>query len=364
MKAECSKEKLKDGLLVADRITGKNLSLPILSYIYLHAIKNKIIIRSTNLDIGVEIVIPAKVIHDGIVVVPGSLIISILSNSPHEMVTLEEVNGNVTITTPNLNTIIKSIPCDDYPNLPKNDTGEKFTINTSCITSGIQSVVFSAALSDIKPEISSVYIYSNNSDLIFVSTDGFRLAEKKFPLKLNNEFKAIIPYKNALEIARILDGNDNESVIFLSPSLISIQNGVYTITSRLIDGVYPDYPQLIPSSFSTTSRVSRQDLVNTLRLAHIFCDRTNQIQLTLQVADSVFMIHSQNTEKGEYSSSIQTILDGEDLQMNINVRYLVDVLPLFHRPTVFIGCNGRGKPLLSRDDGDNSFLYIVMPMNR
>ncbi len=364
MKVECVKEKLKNALVTADRVTSKNLSLPILSYVYIQAVKNKIIIKSTNLDIGVEIVIPAKVITEGIVVVPGSLLISVLSNSTHEMLTIEDVNGNITITTPNLNTIIKSIPSDDYPNLPKNETNNEYILNTSLLTSGIQSVVFAASLSDIKPEIASVYLYSHNSELLFVSTDGFRLAEKKFPIKLLNEFKAIIPYKNALEIARILEGSDEDSKILLSPSLISIQSGIYTITSRLIDGVYPDYPQLIPSSFSTTSKIPKQDLVNTLRLAHIFCDRTNQIQLTIQVSDALFMIYSQNTEKGEYSSSLQSIVDGEDLQMNINVRYLVDVLSILHHPTVFIGCNGRGKPLLVRDDGDNSFLYLVMPMNR
>ncbi len=365
MKVECSKDKLKDALLTLERVTGKNLSLPSLSFIYLYVSKNKLLLRATNLDIGVEVTIPAKVFSDGSVLIPGQLFISVLNNSLYDMVTLEEFGGNITLSTPTYTSLIKCISSDDYPDLPKTLKEKPFILEARSFVNGIQSVVFSSSVSDIKPEISSVYIYTNNSELLFVSTDGFRLAEKKFNHKYSTDsLKIIIPFKNALEIARILENVDDNVTIYTSSSLILLESGSYTITSRLIDGVYPDYPQLIPTSFLTTIKTPHKDLYNTLKLAHIFCDKTNQIRITIQPEDTLFEIHSQNSEKGEYSEKMSSIIDGDGLEMNVNVRYIVDVFHILKRPTTMIGCNGKGKPLLIKDDGDNSFLYLVMPMNR
>src|SRR3989338_5215409 len=348
MKAECSREILKNILITLDRVTGKNLSLPSLSFIYIRTNKNKLLLRATNIDIGVEVSIPAKILHEGYVLIPGQLLISVLYNSLYEIVTLEECNGNITLSTPT--------------NTSKEN---EFVFESKNFISGIQSVVFSSAVSDIKPEIASVYIYTLESELYFVSTDGFRLAEKKYNHSHSTDsLKIIIPFKNAIEIGRILENAEEQVSIYTSPSLLLLESGGYIITSRLIDGVYPDYPQLIPSSFSTTIKAPQKDIHNTLKSAHIFCDKTNQIQLTIHSEGAVFEVHSQNSEKGEYSEKISSLIDGEDVEMNVNVRYLSEVFPILKRSTTMIGCNGKGKPLLIKDDGDNSFLYLVMPMNR
>ena len=365
MKAECSREILKNILITLDRVTGKNLSLPSLSFIYIRTNKNKLLLRATNLDIGVEVSIPAKILHEGCVLIPGQLLISVLYNSLYEIVTLEEFNGNITLSTPTYTSVIKCISSDDYPNLPKTSKENEFVFESKNFISGIQSVVFSSAVSDIKPEIASVYIYTLESELYFVSTDGFRLAEKKYNHSHSTDsLKIIIPFKNAIEIGRILENAEEHVSIYTSPSLLLLESGGYIITSRLIDGVYPDYPQLIPSSFSTTIKAPQKDIHNTLKSAHIFCDKTNQIQLTIHSEGAVFEVHSQNSEKGEYSEKISSLIDGEDVEMNVNVRYLSEVFPILKRSTTMIGCNGKGKPLLIKDDGDNSFLYLVMPMNR
>ena len=208
MKIECIKEKLRNALSLLDRITGRHLSLPILSFVYCEARKNILILRATNLDIGVEIQIPIKTNQEGFCMIPAQLISNSLFPIPFENITLSSENDQIFITTPKHHIIIKGfIKTDDFPQLPKLEKGVVIEIETKQFISGVKSVLYSAAPTEIKPEIASVYFYTTKEHLIFVSTDGFRLAEKKVPFVTPNEVHAIIPYKNAIEIIRLLEGS-------------------------------------------------------------------------------------------------------------------------------------------------------------
>ena len=193
MKIECIKDKLVEAIAKADRLTSKNLSLPILACINIKAAKNSLVIRATNLDCGIEIKIAAKVDEGGEIALQGGVLNSLLSGLPREKnITLESKEGNVVISTSTNTTLIKTFPTEDFPTIPKLDTSKVIEINPRLLVKGFKSVVYSASLSTVKPELASVYVYKDEDELVFVSTDSFRLAEKKVKIKDSLEFPSVI----------------------------------------------------------------------------------------------------------------------------------------------------------------------------
>ena len=180
MRIEIKKDLLKQVVGQAERVTSKNLTLPILNSILLETEENRLTIKATNLEIGLEIEIPVKVEKSGQVAVSAQLLGNFLNNiSQEEKINLKEDNGNLIIQTQSSETTIKCQSTEDFPIIPRVTDGGVIEIEANDFVSGLKSVLFSASLSDIKPEISSVYLYTDNDKIIFVSTDSFRLAEKK-----------------------------------------------------------------------------------------------------------------------------------------------------------------------------------------
>ncbi len=365
MKAECSGESIKKAVAQAERVVSKNLTLPILSSILILASKKSIKFRSTNLSLGIEIEIPAKVEKEGIVAVSGSVFQNIFTNiHTNSTVSLEVSHDNLLVSTKNNNILVKCQPYDDFPTIPS-VTGEITTIPGKKFLEGILSTYYSSAFSDIKPEISSIYIYPENETLVFVATDSFRLAEKRVKVKNTTEFQPIlIPFKNISEIIRIMDGYDGDIRICFSKNQLSISyEGIY-ITSRLIDGVFPDYKQIIPKGRSTMAVVLKQDLVNSLKISNIFSDKFNQISLSLSPTKKLLAFSGKNNDVGENTTTIDAALEGEEVEVNINYKYLLDCMQSIPEDSISLEFNGVSKPIIVRGVGNHSFTYLVMPMNR
>ncbi|KKP82506.1 MAG: polymerase III subunit beta protein [Candidatus Moranbacteria bacterium GW2011_GWF1_35_5] len=236
MKAECIKEKLKEAVFQVGKISAKNLSLPILESILIEAKGSEIVLKATNLDIGLEVRIPAKVEKPGAVAVPGYLLggfIQMLEGD--NVVRLEAINNNLSVSTKKNSTLIKSYSADEFPNIPRvEEKEESLSIEAFKIVSGIKAVSFSALASDIKPEISSVYIYVDNGKLYFVSTDSSRLAEKKFDIKSESNFSSsIIPIKNANELVRIMENITGDVILDFNKNQMSVSNPQIYFTSRV-----------------------------------------------------------------------------------------------------------------------------------
>lgn len=365
MKFECSNTRLKALLTLLDRVTGKQLSLTTLSYIYCSTEKNIARLRATNLDIGVEVSFPVKTIQSGHCILPGQTIAQILSSIPFENISLDFHSSSVFLETPKHHLEFKIPPYEDFPSIPQINDSPSLVVSVKDFINGITTVLYSASITEIKPEISSVYCYTQNNTLIFVSTDGFRLAEKKINIKTPEDFKMIIPYKNAAEITRMLHEYQNEDLtITLSSSQCSLSTPSVYIHTRLIDGVYPDYPQLIPSTFLTTVRVRKDEFHNACKLTSVFCDKSNQLSLVVKPNDTLFELSAKNTPLGENTIQVDIEASGEDIDVFYNIRYVLDVFQSIDKTHLILGFNGKSKPLVIRPEGDNSFTYLIMPVNR
>ncbi len=365
MKLECGIEKLKNGILQVEKITGKNLTLPVLSSILLIAGGKSLKLRATNLSLGIEIEIPAKIEKEGIMAITGSTLASIFSNFiQNDIVYLEGDDGNLSVKTKKSKIKLKGQAHEDFPTIPLVD-GKTFEIEAKKLVEGVKSVYYSSSPSDIKPEISSVYVYTNDENLIFVSTDSFRLAEKKVKVKGIDEIQGImIPFKNISEIIRIFgEVNDTVKVCFNKNQISFSSNNIY-LTSRVIDGIFPDYRQIIPKEFAVEAVVLKQDLLNALKISNIFSDKFNQINLRISQKEKVFELSSSNNDIGENKTYLDVAMKGDDAELSFNYKYFLDCFQSISADSISIRLNQASKPMVISGSSDNSFTYLIMPMNR
>ncbi len=365
MKIECEIKKIKEAISQTERIIGKNLTLPVLSSILLITKGKTLKLRATNLSLGIEVEIPAKVEKEGVVAILGQVLGSIFSNVyQNESVFIEENNGNLLIKTKKSQIKLKGQSYEDFPTIPI-VSGKNFEIDAKKFTEGIKGVYYSSSPSDIKPEISSVYIYSNDGNLVFVSTDSFRLAEKKIKTKEKEEIEGIlIPFKNIPEILRVFGDFSGDLKICFNKNQISIStDGIY-LTSRVIDGVFPDYRQIVSKEFKTEVVVLKEDLLNALKLSNIFSDKFNQVNLLIDPKKKIFELSSSNNDVGENKTYLDATLSGEEVQLGFNYKYFIDCFQSINSDSVSIKINGAQKPIIISGVSDNSFLYLIMPMNR
>lgn len=366
MKLECIKEKLKERVIQAERITGKNLNLPILSSIMLIAEKKSLKIRATNLDLGVEFDLPAKVEKEGSVVVPGSVFAGVLSGLfTGKNITLELVNNNLVISTEKNTTLIKSYSADDFPTIPQVKNTQSVNISSEDLVLGVKSVWYSSAVSDIKPEIASVYIYNLNGKIVFVATDSFRLAEMNIKNEKISEFQnVIIPVKNINEIVKIFDNTvQNIKVSFDQNQIMFSSDGV-CITSRVVSGVYPDYKQIIPTEFTTEVTILKEDIVNALKLTNIFTDKFNKINIRTDIKNKTLELNSKNIDIGENMTNINAVIKGDSFDVNFNYKYILDGFQVIHQDSVVLKYNSKKEVFIIQGVLDDSFMYLVKPMNK
>ncbi len=365
MKLECSIEKIKNALLIAERVTGKNLTLPVLGSVLWVATNKTLILRATNLSIGIEIEVPAKIEKEGVVAIRGDILSSLFSVLQGDStVFFELINGNLSVKTKSSSILLKSIPHDDFPTIPT-VTGESIIIPSKKLLEGIKSVYYSASISDIKPEIGSVYLYPEDDTVVFVATDSFRLAEKKVKLKQKLSFDGIlIPFKNTMEILKVFDTVSDDITITIQKNQIALSTSGIYITSHVVDGVFPDYKQIIPKQSTTETTILKEDFISALKVSNVFSDKFNQITLNIKPTEKVFEIEAKNSDVGENNTFLTGSFTGEDVSVNFNYKYIIDCFQSINQDSLKLRFNGSSKPLIVSGVGDASFMYLIMPMNR
>lgn len=367
MKIECLKDNLTESISIAEKISGRNLTLSVLNNLLLIAKDNKFFIRSTNLDLGIEIEVQCKIEKEGIVAVSGSILhglISTIYNS--NKINLEVVNNNLVVSTPSNNALIKTVPHDDFPTIPSVKSKNPINIKSLDLINGLKSVWYSASISSIKQELSSVYIYHNDEKLIFVSTDSFRLAEKTLIIKdkIDNFEPILIPLSNIAEIIRVLEYVGGSINVNISNNQISFVSDKIYLTSRLINGNFPDYKQIIPKKYTTEVVVLKQDIINTLKNTNVFSDKFNQVSFSINPEEKSFTISSRSEDIGEVTDVVDAAISGEALNINFNHKYISDCFQSINSDSVSLEFAGLSKPMVVRGVGDPSFFYLVMPMNK
>lgn len=349
---------------LVSRISTKHITLPILQCVKLEAKDGKINLQATNLEISIEIPIEGIIIEEGVVAIPAQLFLQSIQFISQPEITLRTEEQVLQLETINTNTSIKIFSVEDFPKLNQLQ-GEEIKLQGANFSYGIKSVAFAASQTSIKPELGSVFIQQNKEhSLTFVATDSFRLMEKTISQKgLVLEQSLMIPQKNALELAKVCDVNEQDPVFITNENQCALRfpNGVY-ISSRLVTGNFPDYIQIIPKEFITHLTVLKEDLSNSFKKTNIFLNKFRQV--SLMITNNNLTISSQNNELGHTTNTVKAQVEGEELTLNFNQQYIIDPLNYINDDSIKLSFAGVGRAMIMQGVTDKSLRYLVMPMNK
>jgi len=369
MEIICLQENLKKAVNIVQNIIGKNLTLPVLNNILLTAEKNQLKLISTDLEIAITCQTSSKVKKEGEITIPAKLFSNFINNTPNKKIEIKSKDSSLQITSENLKSIIKGISAKEFPLIPKTKSKPIIKIKSDKLRQALTQVINFTSLSDIRPEISGIFISFNSNNIKFTSTDSFRLGEKIITLKnnKNNKIKKsiIIPLKTAQELIRILSDQNKEELIDITieQNQILFETSNIQIISRLIEGNYPDYEQLISKQFETNLLLDRKELINVIKINSLFSSRINDIRLKVIPKKSLLEISAENIEIGENKSEIKGEIKGKEVDVIFNYKYLLDGLNNIFNDKIILGLNSKVSPGILKPVGDSSFTYVIMPIN-
>jgi DNA polymerase-3 subunit beta len=372
MKVTLLKEKLNEGLKVVERIIGKSLTLPILNNILISTEKNFLNLKATDLEIGINWWSFAKIEEEGKIVVPTRLLSDFINLLPEKQIELEKKDLILKISCDNYQTQIKGFLPEDFPIIPKIQETDTVLVDINSFCQGLEQVVGLATSSTTRPEISGVYFLFQKDLIIMAATDSFRLGEKKIfsetPLT-QKEYSFILPQKTARELINIFGEKNGQLKIYFSPNQIMFEilmpetpHPQIQLVSRLIEGEFPNYQEIIPKKYETQIITSKNEFLNQIKLASLFSGKINEVKFTVNPKNQTIEIFSQNPETGEYKSSLPGKIKGQEITISFNWRFIIDGLLNIKSPEVIFELNGEDGPGVLKPEGDQSYIYIVMPI--
>lgn len=367
MRITIAKEKILRAIQTAERVAGKSSITNSTASIQIEAVKNGLYVKASNPEIGLEIFISASVGEVGGVVLPSGALFSFLSNiQGTKEITLESDEKSLKVSGGNYGATLRVLGEEYIPVIPKSEAESSIVIKSSDFIEGLNSVWFSASISSVKPELSSVYVYNDNGFMCFVATDSFRLAEKKIKTNKNiDDFPSVlIPRSNVAEIVKIFEENDSDLTIELGKNHVTIKNQNIYVISRVVSGVFPDYRQVVPKSSLSEATIFKSELEHALKVGSVFSDKFNQVNVSLDVSKKRIDILTKNNDTGESKATIQATTSGENIAMSFNIKYIVEGLSIIKNESISLSWNGERRPIIMRSINDVSFFYLIMPMNR
>ncbi len=369
MKIYIQKEHLEQALSDITRVAQPNHQNQTLQGVRVSVKPHLVIFQATNIEMSVEVRTPGEsedIQQDTSFVIPARVFYDVVKLLHTGEVVLSFTNTTCSIQTKKGTVQLTLLPTQDFPPLPQAQSKIQYSLPKELFIQGVQSVVYAASNSTIKPELASVLVYTEGSSLVFVATDSFRLAEKKIPFISEDEFPTtLIPVKNAQEIISFLQNSKNDSIsCIVDEDMCVFTTGTITLSSRLTSGTFPEYRKIIPKQFHTECIALKEDVVGVLKKAAVVSDASKQVTIAVQLEEKSVVCTSKNSTTGEMSEGITATIEGQSLSLNFNQKYMIDCFQSIPVDSVKLSFAGPSKPLIIQGVSDGSFLYVVMPMNK
>jgi DNA polymerase III subunit beta len=373
MKFISLQENLKKGLNIVGHATSKNINLPILNNILIKIEEGNIELISTNLEIGVKYLLRGKIESEGNFTVDSKLItdyINLLNGG--EKVKIEERNKELKIESDNYKTKIKGEVAKDFPLIPTINGESAYILDINDLKKSLSQVIFAVSNSENRVELTGVLFSFNKDKLNLATTDSYRLAEKEVVIKENSkkeEEVVIVPAKTIQELLRILNNFDedidgvNDVKISISDNQVLFTFDSVSLISRLINGRYPDYKQIIPNESRTEAIIDKQEFIRAVKAVSLF-SKSGINDITILFLKNKISISSFSGASGESQAEILADIKGDENEITINYRYLLDGLNNIDEKNITIKVLNNNTPCLIEPEKENNYLYIVMPIKQ
>ncbi len=375
MKISSLQENLKNGLFIVGHIAGKNANLPILNNVMIKSSeKGDIKLITTDLEIGIVTRVRGRIEKEGEFTIEAKILSDYISLLPNQKIDLEIDKNNALIKCENYKTIIKGESAEEYPLVPEVEKEIYFKTNIDNFKKALSQVVFAVASSETRMELSGVFFNFNKEKLIMAATDSYRLAEKTVNIETNTEEEknVIIPAKALQEVIRIIsvlkneELNENNNITFyLSDNQILFIVGNTEIVSRLIEGQYPDYRQIIPVNCKTKAKIDRGDLLRAVKAAALFSKiGINDINLDFPENQNKMIVSSASGQTGENITELDAEVKGEDNGIVVNYKYVLDGINNIDSEKIIIEVVDGNTPCVLKGEGDDDYSYVIMPIKQ
>lgn len=364
MNISCTTENLKKGLAIVSHIVGKNQNLPILNNVLLSCEDGVLTLATTNLEIGIQTQVRGKVGKAGNVTIPARLLTDYINNLTADTVELNTKGLQLTVIAKGSKTTIKGVDAAEFPLLPGIEATQAFSLSVGLLKTALKQTVFAASRDSARPELGNVLTKVQNNSLTLAATDSYRLAEKQIPVQTAGEFQVLVPQNTLLEAQRVFGESTDEQVnVEVNDNQIKISNTSTFLISRISEGQFPDYRQIIPESSNTTATVGIQALTQAVRATSIFC-RQGIDDIKLYFANNKLTISALNDQVGESEVVVDVELSGEESEIVFNYHYLLDVLAVIQGSEVLVGVSDSSLPGVVKPKSGSDYVYVIMPIKQ
>ena len=377
MKFSCTRDNLHQGLSIVSHLSSKNLNLPILQNVLLKAEGGMMYLSSTNLEMAVKCYVRGKVDEAGECTIPAKLLFDYVSLLPNETVNLVQDGGNLHITCGRYKTKINGLPASEFPLIPSVQATRSYQLPANEFREGLSRVLFAVASNEARPELTGVCMTFEQSEttgtLVMAATDSYRLAEASVSLPggVSVPSRVIVPARTLAELSRILsvfrDSVDSPVSVTLhfSDNQLVMSYGQVELTSRLLEGNYPDYRQIIPKQFQTKARLDQGDFVQAVKAASLFSKNgLFDVTLAFDPKDGQLSVRALDATRGENTANCPAEVQGSANTVTVNYRYLLDGLNATSADEVMFQMIDAANPCVITPKEKSDSLYIVMPIKQ
>ncbi len=369
MKVRCSKSVLNNALSSLSRITPTRPVQPILGGFMIFTRDDTLVLQATDMELSLTMIIPAQVEIEGCIVVTGRYLMEIVRRLPDGDLTLQldDINQQVEIlyggkASAHINTLAPS----DFPSLPVAPSQNQIVMDGNRWKNNLRKITFAASPQEIRPNYAGVYMEFKSGYLKMVSTDTYRLALLTMPYEYeHSEITLFVPVRPLGEVIRLLE-DDQQLEIIWDQTVINFQTKKFTLTARLMDAQFPAYERVIPKECRLRIKVNKELLNDTLERAVLFNELpSQQAVVDLKVDAGTLFISAQSSQMGSLNEEIILgCAEGEETQAAFTTRYLLDPLKVMEQEDVILCLNGPREPAVYLEEGDESYLHLVLPVRR
>ena len=361
MKISCSRDELNQRLTIVSRAVSSRTSVQVLLGVLLRAESGQLHLAATDMELSLRTSLAAEVEGEGAVVVPGRLLVELARLLPEGEVSIEHRadEGVVRIECGTARYRLHTYSVDDFPRLPDVAAVAPFEVDRRAFLDTVARVSRSASRDESRPVLTGILVRFEAGKLVMAATDSYRLSVKETELDADApEFEAIIPARALQELARVVQGGETVELGVHENQVVFSAGGVL-LTSRRIDGQFPNYKQLLPETFEHELALPRTEVLEVVRRTAVMAQRNSPLRL--RFADGELTISAQTQDIGESRESLPVAFDSEPLEIGFNAEFLREGIESVSADEVTLKLISPLRPGLIQDDRDD-FWYLIMPI--